>query len=313
MSEGVYDELAGLGYSIMEGLKDALDDGCLVDVDDGICYQRLDLPNGNSIHFQKWGPGSNWKLPFYLIPKIGSKHNNAGDRLFQLNLALLRPVGDKFQWYLRRPQRMCDEYEEQLGEVQDFPEDYREYVLNCKEVTGAGNDRPATGYLLVENGGWRELITKLARLIEVCYVKHHQPIKTSSFYEDEALNDPERYANRRARIRINQWKFRWVLRRAYADRCAITGTTPHHALDACHIQNHNEDGNNRRANGILLRADLHNLFDKKLLKINPKTYRVEIDSALKDTPYGTLEGKKICKTIDGKYPSQKYLRIKYEP
>ena len=64
-------------------------------------------------------------------------------------------------------------------------------------------------------------------------------------------------------------------------------------LDACHIESHSVQGNNERKNGILLRTDLHNLFDKGLLRIHYDTFKVEIDEFLKDTKYWLLNDKKL--------------------
>lgn len=53
--------------------------------------------------------------------------------------------------------------------------------------------------------------------------------------------------------------------------CALTGETEKSALEAAHIVEVKFDGSHDEHNGILLRSDLHQLFDKGLLKIDPKT------------------------------------------
>jgi hypothetical protein len=45
-------------------------------------------------------------------------------------------------------------------------------------------------------------------------------------------------------------------------------------------------------NGLLLRADLHRLYDRLLLSIDPRTLRIHINERLRRDPdYRTLEGR----------------------
>lgn len=113
-------------------------------------------------------------------------------------------------------------------------------------------------------------------------------------------------------LRRGQFQFRDKLLKAYDYKCAISNHGPINVLEASHILPHSESGINQLDNGILLRADLHNLFDDGLLKINPTTYLIEIDSSLINTPYYEFNGKKIRKRIDGRYPIVKYLKRRYK-
>ena len=47
------------------------------------------------------------------------------------------------------------------------------------------------------------------------------------------------------------------------------------------------------SNGLLLRADIHTLFDLNYLTIDPESFRVELAEALRDTDYSYLHDKKI--------------------
>ena len=46
-------------------------------------------------------------------------------------------------------------------------------------------------------------------------------------------------------------------------------------------------------NGLLLRADIHTLFDLDLIGINPKTLEVELAEVLKNSVYSELAGRKL--------------------
>lgn len=64
-----------------------------------------------------------------------------------------------------------------------------------------------------------------------------------------------------ARARLGQGAFRVLVTDAYHRGCAVTGERTLPALEAAHIKAYSESGPNRTNNGLLLRADLHRLFD----------------------------------------------------
>ena len=113
------------------------------------------------------------------------------------------------------------------------------------------------------------------------------------------------------RIRRGQLKFRNNLLEIYNSSCAISNCNIINALEAAHIQKHMDSGINTTNNGILLRSDLHKLFDSNLLKINPKTFTVELSELLKSSSYSRFEGRKIRKDKFGNYPDKNFLKIKY--
>ncbi len=77
---------------------------------------------------------------------------------------------------------------------------------------------------------------------------------------------------------------------AYQYRCAITGCDAVEALEAAHITPYRGDHTNHVQNGLLLRADLHSLFDLGLVSIDPKTMTVVIAADLVGTTYGEFAG-----------------------
>ncbi|MEH1902346.1 MAG: HNH endonuclease [Nostoc sp.] len=78
---------------------------------------------------------------------------------------------------------------------------------------------------------------------------------------------------------------------AYNYRCAITGCDAQEALEAAHIIPYSETENNHPSNGLLLRADIHTLFDLNLITINPETMQVRFAPSLGRTSYGEMDGK----------------------
>jgi putative restriction endonuclease len=68
-------------------------------------------------------------------------------------------------------------------------------------------------------------------------------------------------------LRLGQGTFRVAVTEAYRRACAITGEHSLPALEAAHIRSYMADGPHRVANGILLRADFHRLFDQGYVTI----------------------------------------------
>lgn len=88
--------------------------------------------------------------------------------------------------------------------------------------------------------------------------------------------------------RRGQSEFRNSLIEAYAGCCAITGCNVSEALEAAHITPYKGAATNALANGILLRADLHTLFDLGLISVSPETFRVVVAYKLRCSPYSEL-------------------------
>jgi putative restriction endonuclease len=69
--------------------------------------------------------------------------------------------------------------------------------------------------------------------------------------------------------RLGQRSFQAVVLAAYHRRCAITGTKIAPVLQAAHIRPVSAGGENRLDNGLLLRSDVHTMFDRGYLGVDP--------------------------------------------
>ncbi len=69
--------------------------------------------------------------------------------------------------------------------------------------------------------------------------------------------------------RPGQAGFRIGLTEAYQRRCAITGENILPVLQAAHIQPVHKQGTNDLTNGLLLRSDMHTLYDDGLIGVTP--------------------------------------------
>jgi predicted restriction endonuclease len=73
----------------------------------------------------------------------------------------------------------------------------------------------------------------------------------------------------------------------------VTGCDAEAVLEAAHIQAYSEAGTFDVSNGLLLRADVHTLFDLGVLTIDTSKMTVIIATALRHTVYGELHGRKL--------------------
>jgi putative restriction endonuclease len=71
------------------------------------------------------------------------------------------------------------------------------------------------------------------------------------------------------RPRLGQGAFRVLVTDAYQRRCAVTGERTLPALDAAHIRPYAEGGEHSVSNGLLLRRDIHCLFDLGYVTVTP--------------------------------------------
>jgi putative restriction endonuclease len=130
--------------------------------------------------------------------------------------------------------------------------------------------------------------------------------------------DPKDLIDARTRIdasivrRRGQFEFRKQLLRAYQGRCAVTACSLHQVLEAAHIHPYLGDDTNVVSNGLLLRADVHTLFDLGLWWINPTNLRGEISEVLRETEYVSIEGPSLyLPEIESERPSRPALEIRF--
>lgn len=124
---------------------------------------------------------------------------------------------------------------------------------------------------------------------DVSYLKH---MSVDIEFAGQVATDDEkvRYALRRERLG-QQW-FRKQLVVAYDGRCAVSDCGVSEALEAAHIENYSGPKSQVASNGILLRRDLHSLFDAHLISFEPVCgeYRLCGSYLLDKTDYASFAG-----------------------
>jgi hypothetical protein len=115
---------------------------------------------------------------------------------------------------------------------------------------------------------------------------------------------------RQIRERRGQRQFRDALREWYGDRCLVTACEVLAVLEAAHINPYRGKNDNHPENGLLLRSDIHTLFDLDLLGIEPESLRTELHPDVAKE-YGDLDGIELACTGIHR-PSRKALGMRYQ-
>ncbi|WP_432165767.1 HNH endonuclease [Streptomyces sp. bgisy031] len=99
----------------------------------------------------------------------------------------------------------------------------------------------------------------------------------------------------KVRARVGQAAFRAVLLREQGEQCAISGPAPADVLEAAHLYSYAESGEHHDFGGLLLRRDLHRLFDKGRIAVDPETGLLDASPELGAYPaYAELHGKPLA-------------------
>jgi len=99
---------------------------------------------------------------------------------------------------------------------------------------------------------------------------------------EPAPEDELRYGSPQTVLpRLGQGSFRVMVTDAYHRRCAITHSPVLYVLDAAHIKPYQLGGPHSLANGLLLRKDVHTLFDRGYLTVTPQ-HKIEVSQRIKE-------------------------------
>ncbi|WP_213781785.1 HNH endonuclease [Caballeronia sp. dw_276] len=114
--------------------------------------------------------------------------------------------------------------------------------------------------------------------------------------EFDPTEDARRRIMRTLVQREGQPQFRRALIDEYAGACAISGCKVGALLEAAHIIPYLGPHTNDVSNGLLLRADLHKLFDMHMFRIDPESRTVYLCDELKASEYACIEGRRLRPT-----------------
>lgn len=106
---------------------------------------------------------------------------------------------------------------------------------------------------------------------------------------------------------------RQKLLEAYQGRCAMTGCDVEPILEVAFLQPNQPAQSNDPACGLLLRADVHTLFDLYLILVDPETFQIMVAPNLRNTIYGSLHQQPLRATTREKFkPNQELLKLRLQ-
>ena len=122
--------------------------------------------------------------------------------------------------------------------------------------------------------------------------------------------DQRQIVEKQIKERRGQQVFRQALCERYGNRCMVTRCEVLAVLEAAHIKPYRGENDNHPENGLLLRSDIHTLFDLDLIAIEPNGLQVHLHPSIKKE-YGYLSGK-VLSCRNDKCPSSEALKERYE-
>lgn len=155
---------------------------------------------------------------------------------------------------------------------------------------------------------WNEVRARLER----CALKSDGPA-TIAAQENPRFGTPTWVVPR-----LGQGSFRMLVTDAYRRRCAMTSERTLPALEAAHIHRYSQGGDHSMSNGLLLRSDLHRLFDRGYLAIEPDSLIIRVSPRIREEfengrDYYALDGRKLTKPKNPlAFPSQEKLIQHYD-
>jgi hypothetical protein len=155
----------------------------------------------------------------------------------------------------------------------------------------------------------------------VIVARERKEMEESPTLSDEAgsLLEPENYVpngadhrsivERQIADRRGREAFRRRLLQRYGWQCQMTGSKVLAVLEAAHVEPYKGAKDNHIENGLILRADIHTLFDLHRIGIRPDDLIIELVPSLMEE-YGNLAGTRL-KCPANRSPSRASLGLHY--
>jgi uncharacterized protein YjbI with pentapeptide repeats len=176
--------------------------------------------------------------------------------------------------------------------------DLRGANLRRANLVGTNLDKARTSDAKLEGATYSEatILPPLNQMQQQSMILVNPPLELDNkevLVDLESIKDERKRTNVERVSRKDQGKFRNLLLDVFQGKCAITACNVERALDAAHIFPYRGQATDCAWNGILLRLDLHRLFDSYLLTIDPLSGQVYLEPSLMNT-YGVIANTKVC-------------------
>ncbi|MFS1702735.1 HNH endonuclease [Alteromonas sp. AMM-1] len=171
-----------------------------------------------------------------------------------------------------------------------FVKDYPSASVRCAILA----EEKASDEKRIDKSGY--LVSYFYGQLDKLHTKVAKDPNTNKSETGKERNAEDKIVLREIKTRRGQPAFRKDLLTAFNSRCCVTGCKVEAILEAAHIISHSEETNYSVNNGLLLRADIHTLFDLDLISLDHNGI-VHIHRDLKGSEYDMYEKKKVLHNI----------------
>lgn len=272
-----------------------------VGVTDRDWYRRLlaSGPAHDEVNFwlpsARQGFGADWRgRPFVFKTHVDRQHPVLSNRIVGVGICsgFARSTVSE-AWQLLGEANGVDSFEQLRARIEHYRKDplgrFEDPLIGCvylnnviffdeDETLPAPDDFAVSGivrgraYELDSIGQGHSVVEALLRYQLLADAPNRQvPLLSEITHGGEAVTIP----------RIGQQAFKAVVAETYSHHCAITGDKVRPVLEAAHILPVAAGGVHRVDNGLLLRSDVHTLFDRGFISVDPK-HRLRVSPALRE-------------------------------
>lgn len=195
------------------------------------------------------------------------------------------------------------------------PQDLVPFVPDDEEATNAEISEPVTD--LVSNRAVNSLSEKSASRLDPTPSTPRVNAGPEEFLEliEQRMGSDGHFTSVSLAIskRRGPDKLRKKLLEAYQGRCSITGCDTEAILEVAFLQPNQPDRKSEPSNGLLMRADIHTLFDLHLIAIEPETLKILVAPSLRNSNYGSLHGQLLRQTSSAAFkPDRDSLQLRLQ-
>ncbi|PQV45100.1 HNH endonuclease [Paraburkholderia sp. BL21I4N1] len=143
--------------------------------------------------------------------------------------------------------------------------------------------------ILISEAGCRQLVENFAGAISLDTSAH----LTAEATMPNSIIEARRRVLREVNLRRGQPQFRQRLIQRYGSACQISRCDYPYLVEAAHIAPYALSNENGAHNGLLLRSDLHILFDLGMLAIHPVEMTISLHTDLMKMEYAAFQGQRL--------------------
>lgn len=166
---------------------------------------------------------------------------------------------------------------------------------------------PPEGERLETHGEWWQAVSRPRQKDKTCNASTQQKVGSTT----TKITRIE--LQRREKWREEQQNFRAELIERCNGRCQLSKCDLTEILEAAHVKDYAMGGPSIIANGLLLRADLHLLFDRNHIGIHPETCEIRFSHRLEEIARNVyFDYARIERKLIGHIPAKEFLHIKFK-